>query len=245
MPFPRHVFRHTPALRDLVTAPDASDMRISYQQFAQMDAQAELESRPQGWRLPHDIREANRRSVLTGRMSEDLWVFAYGSLIWDPAVEVGEYRFGTLEGWRRRFCMHLEDGRGTRERPGLMAALDEGGRCDGIVFRIPAALVDSETDFMWRREMFSGAYRPIFLDVETPQGMVNALVFVMDQKNPRYRPNIAESEAARMIAVAEGNLGPNIEYLNRLVENLHAMNIVDDDMRQLRDRAVEIRARRA
>ncbi|MGB0505674.1 MAG: gamma-glutamylcyclotransferase [Pikeienuella sp.] len=244
MPFPKHVFRHTPVLRNLVTAPDASEMRISYQKFAEMDARAEEEKWPPGWRLPHDVREANRHSVLAERMSEDLWVFAYGSLIWDPAVAVEEYRFAALEGWQRRFCMHLEGGRATRDRPGLMAALDEGGRCDGIVFRIPAALVDTEADFMWRREMFSGAYRPIFLDVDTPQGVVNALTFVMDQSNPRYRPDISKAEAARMIAIAEGDIGPNFEYLDRLVENLHAMSIEDEDMRALRDKAATIRVGR-
>lgn len=241
MPFPKNVFRNIPALQGLIKPPDQSDMRLSYERFAELDAQALSEDWPPGWRLSHDVREANRRSVLSGRLSEDLWVFAYGSLIWDPAVHVAEYRYGSLDGWRRRFCMRLESGRGTRERPGLMAALDEGGRCDGVVFRVSAALVDEETDFMWRREMFAGAYRPIFREVETPQGAVEALVFAMDHSNPRYLPSIAEEDAAQMIAFAEGGLGPNFEYLDKLVENLDKLGIDDDEMRQLRDRAASHR----
>ena len=133
--------------------------------------------------------------------------------------------------------MRLEGGRGSHEQPGLMAALDEGGNCDGIVFRIPAALVERETEFMWRREMFSGAYRPIFLEVATPQGSVDALVFVMDRANRRYMPELPQEDAAQMIAVAEGGLGTNFDYLDSLVRHLDQLGIQDGDMQQLHARA--------
>jgi glutathione-specific gamma-glutamylcyclotransferase len=233
MPFADHVFRHTPNLRGLITPPDLSEMRFGQDRFGEIDAQAKEEGWPPGWRMEHDAREANRQSVLSERMKRDLWVFAYGSLIWDPAVHVEEYRYGALSGWHRSFCMRLEGGRGSHERPGLMAALDEGGHCDGVVFRIPAALVDRETAYMWRREMFSGSYRPVFLDVSTPQGFVEALVFVMEQNDRRYMPDLPEDESARMIAVAEGGLGPNFAYLDSLVRHLDDLGIEDDDMRRL------------
>ncbi len=171
--------------------------------------------------------------VLSNRMQQDLWVFAYGSLIWDPAVQVEEYRYGALTGWHRSFCMKLEGGRGTHERPGLMAALDEGGQCEGVVFRIAADLVDAETQYMWRREMFSGAYCPIFENVTTPQGPVDALVFVMDRSNRRYTPDLNEDEAARIIASAEGGLGPNFAYLDSLIRHLDELGITDENMQRL------------
>lgn len=233
MPFAHHVFRHTPALRGLITPPDASEMRFGQDRFAELDEQAKVEGWPPGWRMEHDAREANRLSVLFDRLKQDLWVFAYGSLIWDPAVQVEEYRYGALPGWHRKFCMRLEGGRGSHERPGLMAALDEGGHCDGVVFRIPAALVERETEFMWRREMFSGAYRPVFVEVATPQGIVDALAFVMDRDNRRYMPNLSETEAAQMIAVAEGGLGPNFAYLDSLVRHLKELGIEDNNMHRL------------
>ncbi|MEW9920112.1 gamma-glutamylcyclotransferase [Marimonas sp. MJW-29] len=242
MPFPPHVFRHTPALRGLITPPDASEMRFGQDRFDELDEQAREEGWPPGWRMDHDAREANRQAVLANRMTRDLWVFAYGSLIWDPAVHVEEYRYGALPGWRRRFCMRLDGGRGTYDRPGLMAALDEGGHCDGVVFRIPAALVDRETQFMWRREMFAGAYRPVFFEVGTPQGPVEALTFVMDHDNPRYMPEVSEEEAARMIALAEGRLGPNFAYLDSLVRHLDELGITDADIHRLHAIAGAIRA---
>ena len=233
MPFPDHVFRHAPALRGKITPPDDSEMRFGLQRFNELDAQALQEGWPPGWRMDHDDREANRQRILAGRLQTDLWVFAYGSLIWDPAVHVAEYRRAVLQGWHRSFCMRLESGRGSHDRPGLMAALDEGGHCDGIAFRIAADLVDQETRFMWHREMFAGAYEPRFFEVATPQGPVDALVFVMDRSNRRYEPHIGLEEAAKRIAVAQGSLGSNFDYLDGLVRHLDIIDIVDDELHRL------------
>ena len=242
MPFPPDTFRHTPALRGRIKPPLESEMRFGQDRYDELDEQARVEGWPEGWRMDHAAREANRQTVLKGRMDQDLWVFAYGSLIWDPAVEVAEYRYGALAGWRRSFCMQLESGRGTHNRPGLMAALDSGGSCEGVVFRIPGALVAEETTFMWRREMFSGTYCPVFLEVSTPQGPVEALVFVIERNNRRYCPDVSEDDAARMIATAEGNLGPNFDYLDQLVRHLEDLGIKDDDMSKLHHAAASYRA---
>ncbi len=242
MPFDPHVFRHTPALRGRITPPDQSEMRFGRDRFDELDIQAAEEGWPPGWRMDHDAREANRQEILSGRWDQDLWVFAYGSLIWDPAVYVEEYRYGSLMGWRRSFCMKLEGGRGTRERPGLMAALDEGGRCDGVVIRIAAERVDEETRFMWNREMFAGSYRPTFLQVDTPQGPVEALAFLMEHSNERYMPDLDEDDAARMIALAEGNLGPNFEYLENLMRHLDELGLEDADMHRLYTKTCAVRA---
>lgn len=94
-------------------------------------------------------------------------------------------------------------------------------------------MVDEETKFMWRREMFAGSYCPVFLEVVTPQGPVDALVFIMDRTNYRYMPNLHEEEAARMIAAAEGGLGSNFGYLQSLVRHLDELGIHDDDMKRL------------
>ena len=170
-----------------------------------------------------------------------MWVFGYGSLLWNPGFPYSEKVIATLPGWHRSFCMRLEGGRGSHDRPGLMAALDEGGQCDGVVFRINADLVDQETRFMWHREMFAGSYQPLFFDVETPQGSVEALVFVMDTTNNRYMPDVPRSTAARMIALAEGGLGPNFTYLDSLVRHLDELGLEDEEVRLLHAKAREIR----
>lgn len=241
MPFPAHVFRHTPALRGRITPPAESDVRFGYDRFDELDRQAAEEGWPEGWRMDHDEREANRRAVLAQRPEDDLWVFAYGSLIWDPGVHLDEYRYAGLTGWHRSFCMQIEGGRGSQDRPGLMAALDRGGRCDGVVLRIPAPLIEEETGYLWRREMFSGSYCPVFVDVSTPQGPLSALTFVMNHDNRRYVPELGEEETARIIAVAEGMLGPNFDYLDSLVRHLDELGLEDPAMKTLHERACMMR----
>ena len=243
MPFAPHVFRHTPALQGRITPPETSEVRFGQERYDELDIQAAAEGWPPGWRMDHAEREANRQAVLKGRWDQDLWVFGYGSLIGDPGVYVEEYRYGALAGWQRRFCMRLEGGRGTHARPGLMAALDAGGHCDGVVIRIAADRVADETQFMWRREMFSGTYTPTFLTVETPQGPVDALVFLMDRANERYMPDLSDDTAAEIIATAEGGLGSNFDYLEQMVLHLEELGLEDAPMRKLYQRCLLYRRR--
>src|SRR5262249_49176121 len=65
------------------------------------------------------------------------WIFAYGSLMWKPECAVSEHRRATAHGWHRSFCMKLTRWRGTPDCPGLMMALDRGGRCDGVICKLP------------------------------------------------------------------------------------------------------------
>lgn len=117
-----------------------------------------------------------------------------------------------------------------------MAALDEGGHCDGVVLHIASDLVDHETEFMWRCEMYAGSYRPVFLEVTTPRGPVDALTFAMDRTNSRYMPDVSDEVATQMIALAEGGLGSKFTYLESLVRRLDDRGIKDEEMRRLYSR---------
>lgn len=243
MAFPDHVFKYAPELRGRVIPPDDSQVRLTYERFAEYDRLAAEENWPADWRMDHDAREANRHAVLAGRMNAALWVFAYGSLIWDPGIHLDQIRHARVDGWHRSFCMKLEGGRGKPQQPGLMAALDRGGSCEGIAFRIPAERVDAETEILWMREMFSGSYQPIFVAADTPQGTVDALAFVIDRHNRRYVPGLTADETARIIARAEGTLGPNFDYLVSLVSHLAELGMEDPVMTDLHARAVAVRGR--
>lgn len=233
MPIPDSAFRWCPQLQGKIQDPATSIFRCMEARYADLDARM-AEAGRANWRLTHEEREATRAAALAGRLESDLWIFGYGSLIWDPGMHVDQLRRASATGFRRRFCMHLEGGRGSVERPGLMASLDraEGVVCEGIAMRIPSALVDEETRLMWMREMISGAYDPAFLPLETPQGPVEALAFLARRDDDRY-VDCSEAEAARRIAFAEGPLGTNFEYLARLMEHLDALGIEDAEMRAL------------
>ena len=112
----------------------------------------------------------------------DLWLFGYGSLIWNPAFHFTERRKGRIHGWHRRFCLWTPLGRGSPERPGLVLGLERGGACTGMVFCLASDQIASELDIIWRREMLSGAYRPRWVRVVTAEGPVDAITFT-DRKS--------------------------------------------------------------
>lgn len=184
--------------------------------------------------MPAAEREANRMRVLERLTPGDsLWVFGYGSLMWNPACHIDEQRIGRVHGWRRSFCLWTPLGRGTPERPGLMLALDSGGSCNGLAFRIPPEMIESESQVVWRREMLSGAYRPIWVCVHTPDGPIDAVTFVINRRHPRYGAEIAHGDAVEALATAEGRLGRSRDYLGNLVRQLRHLGVRDRAMERL------------
>ena len=172
--------------------------------------------------------EASLDEALAGhRPGEDVWVFGYGSLMWNPAFLFEEQRLGSVRGWHRRFCLNLTRGRGTPECPGLMLALDRGGACRGMAFRIAAEKVRDELLLVWRREMLVGSYLARWVTVATEAGPVRAVTFVVNTKHARYVGRLSESEAAIRIARASGELGTCLDYFDRTVAALHAFGLRD------------------
>ncbi len=155
--------------------------------------------------------------------------------MWDPAIHIVEIRTATLRGFHRRFCLKMVMGRGSKERPALIAALDEGGECDGLAFRIPSEAVDRETEILWMREMIIEAYLPLFKPLETPQGPVEALAFVMDRQDPKFA-DIGTEEAASIIATGTGRLGTNLEYFDNLAKHVETLGIKDEIFEGIRAR---------
>ena len=236
MPLEPHVFAHVPRLADKIVDPDRSRFRMSLATFEALDSKAREAGYPPDWRRPHEEREATRIEALDGRLHADLWVFGYGSLIWDPAIRVREIRKATVTGFHRSFCLKSRIGRGSPEKPALIAALDHGGECRGLAFRIGKDDVEAETEILWMREMISNAYVPVFTGVDTPQGSAEALAFVINHHCGRYAPGLGPEETARIIATGEGILGANREYLFNLVEHLDILGIDDEELRDLHRR---------
>ena len=158
---------------------------------------------------------------------EDVWVFGYGSLMWNPAFHFVESRVGTVRGWHRRFCLRQTRGRGTAECPGLTLALDRGGTCRGVAFRIAAADARAELLLVWRREMLSGAYLARWVKVATADSPVRAVTFTANPCHARYAGKLAECETAARIVAASGELGTSLDYFERTVASLRAVGIRD------------------
>lgn len=235
-------FRHLPQLRGRVRAPGESALRVTPEVLAQWDERARSAGQPAHWRLPDEHREAMRRELLRGvAAGEDLWVFGYGSLMWDPGFHFTEVRRADLAGWRRRFAYRIQGGRGTPERPALMLSLEPGdGVCRGLAFRVEAAAVEHESACIWRREMVRGGYRPTLLPLATPQGTVQAVVFAANVDHPEHVGELPLDESAEIIARAEGPLGTNRDYLEQLARQLDCLGLVDDYIATLKQRVLAL-----
>lgn len=191
--------------------------------------QAMLDEAPGEMRLMDEAAfQASRRAILDrAREAGELWVFGYGSLIWNPIVAVDARRPARLPGHGRRFCVRAPIGRGTPERPGLWLALDEGGACDGVALRLPAGSWEEETTILWRREMISGVYRPAWVTLETAEGPLPACVFLSNPAHDRYSATIGHAEQVAAIATGEGSLGTCRAYLYALSAGLARYGLSD------------------
>ncbi|MFJ3485406.1 gamma-glutamylcyclotransferase [Pseudomonas sp. NPDC090202] len=158
----------------------------------------------------------------------DFWVFGYGSLLWNPLLSfVGQQR-ATLHGWHRSFCLRMIAGRASLEVPGRMLALEPGGSTQGLAYRLTEEVADEELILLWVREMPTGAYRPVWTEVELADGRkVMALVFVAEPAHPLYERDSTVAAIARCIARAEGPMGSNADYVHRLCAALHEREMAD------------------
>lgn len=169
-----------------------------------------------------------------------MWVFGYGSLIWDPGFPVAERRIARLTGWHRSFCMWSIHHRGTPDSPGLVLALDrvEGGACTGVAFRVAPGAEAETLAALRERELVSSAYLETVQTVDTSKGAVAALAYVVDPDHVQYCGGLALDEQARIIAGASGGRGPNRDYLWSTVAHLAELGIADSELDWL---AAEVR----
>lgn len=166
----------------------------------------------------------------------DLWVFAYGSLMWNPGFAFADRAPALLRGWHRGFCILSHQHRGTPERPGAVLGLDRGGACRGIAYRIAAAAVPGVLDYLWQREMAYRVYIPRRVTLEMAAGRLTALTFTADRHHPQYCGRLGPDGTAALIRQGVGQSGRNIDYLDGLIAHLHELGIRDRALEDLRAR---------
>jgi glutathione-specific gamma-glutamylcyclotransferase len=166
-----------------------------------------------------------------------IWIFAYGSLIWKPEVDHVEEQIGVARGWHRSFCFRMDRYRGTKEKPGLMMALDRGGQCQGVLFRLAQDNPKDTLRKLFRREFTIKPANsvPRWIKVETENGPLNAIAFVMNRQSPLYVGRLTFDQVAEVLATACGGGGSGAEYLHNTVTHLAARDIYDSYLWRLQD----------
>ena len=175
------------------------------------------------------------------RQADDLWVFAYGSLLWNPGIEVAETRLASLADFRRGFCMWSIHHRGTEDDPGLVLALEPhaGASCTGLAIR--AAAPDAALAYLRERELISSAYYEQEVTLLADDGgILTAMAYIINTDHEQYCPDLTLERQAQIMARAVGGRGPNHEYLTKTAAGLVKLGIRDDDMGWLVARVQQI-----
>jgi cation transport protein ChaC len=188
---------------------------------------------------------AHRRSVeKTLRIrpdgAGDVWLFTYGSLMWNPMIDFVEKRVATISGYHRRFCLWTHIYRGSPADPGLVLGLVPGGSCRGVVYRIAASAARKELELVWQRELINGGYHPTWLRTVTAGGRGWAIGFVTDRRFADYAGFLPEEEVAAIVARAKGYAGTCAAYLFDTVAHLDSLGIRDEALWRVRDRVKQI-----
>jgi cation transport protein ChaC len=194
-----------------------------------MDRESTEASRVAGSVAPHPAPEV-ADCVARGC---DVWIFGYGSLMWDPGFAFVEARPALLRGYHRSFCVYSHRYRGTAERPGLVLGLDRGGACKGIAYRVPAADVGAALHYLWEREMANRTYHLKEVPLATPAGAVMARAFAVDRTHKNYAGRLPLEETARLILQGIGARGPCRQYLENTVRELKKLGLVDRPLHRL------------
>lgn len=185
--------------------------------------------------LSDEQRRTSLDAFMESRPAGDLWIFAYGSLIWNPALRISERRVAEIHGWHRSFCLSMPVGRGTPGQPGLVLGLDRGGVCKGVAYRIDERDITSELPILWKREMLVGGYNPVWADLIGDGGekFGAAVIFTIDRGHDNYAGGISQQEKVRRLAMAEGSWGSSADYLFRTIGGLREHGIRDAEIEHL------------
>ena len=176
--------------------------------------------------------------------SAPVWIFAYGSLMWNPEIAFADARPAVLYGFHRSFCLYSRDYRGSPSRPGLVLGLDRGGSCRGIAYRLPPERLGETIDRIWAREMTGAVYEMRPVSVATPQGPVAAHAFVVRRQSPDYAGRLSAEQAADILAEAVGARGSGRDYLASTVRHLEELGIGDGRLHRIEARVAVLTARR-
>jgi cation transport protein ChaC len=164
----------------------------------------------------------------------DIWVFGYGSLIWDPKFPVVESRTAVLHGYRRSLCILSIRNRGTAECPGLVVGLERGGSCVGRAHRVAAEHVEDTIAYLHERELATHSYIPKKLPISLQSGeRIKAVTFVARVKHPQYAGGLSETRQAELIVQGHGPYGTSLDYLRNVIRHLDECGIASGPLHRV------------
>lgn len=166
--------------------------------------------------------------IKTAAFDADLWVFGYGSLMWQPGFDFAERQTAIVRGYHRALCVYSHVHRGTPEQPGLVLGLDRGGSCKGVAFRVAAPAAEGAVSYLRRREQVTRVYRELLLPARLADGRhVTALTYVVDRGHAQYAGALDRHALARFVGQGHGISGANCDYICSTQAHLAQLGIRD------------------
>ncbi|MFY9771112.1 MAG: gamma-glutamylcyclotransferase [Xanthobacteraceae bacterium] len=171
--------------------------------------------------------------------NKDLWVFAYGSLMWRPGFSYLERVPARLIGLHRALCVFSFVHRGTPERPGLVLGLDRGGMCRGIAYRVAATARAATLHYLRAREQVTTVYVETMRQIELEEHArrhVRAACYVIDRSHVQYAGRLTLAESLHYVRQGHGQSGANRDYVLETVRALEALGYRESDLHLLAER---------
>jgi len=160
--------------------------------------------------------------------SGDLWVFGYGSLMWQPGFAYEERQLATLHGFHRALCVLSHHHRGTPDQPGVVLGLDRGGSCRGVAFRVAKAKGDETIAYLRAREQVTMVYRETQHRVRLADGrVVEAVAYTVDRAHKQYAARLDRPDLLRLVQQGIGVSGANPDYVRATHQHLHDLGLHD------------------
>jgi cation transport protein ChaC len=182
---------------------------------------------------PTELLASLRTALEPWEPGSPFWIFAYGSLMWNPWFAWDARHVATIRGYHRSFRLWSRINRGTPENPGLVLTLECGGSCRGLVYRIAPDLVQEQMQLIWKREMMYGSYRPRWLSCVVGDESIKALCFTVNRACSGYTGEIPVEVMVEAMASAAGRYGPAHDYLFKTTETLREHGIRDTRVEHL------------
>ncbi len=179
--------------------------------------------------VAHSLAE----TMASHRPGAPVWVFGYGSLIWNPLMEYAERHTARVHGYHRGFYVWSRVNRGSPQVPGLVLGLDRGGCCHGVVYRLHASSQAEDLLLLWRREMIGGTYRPRWVNAEFDGQRTRAIAFTVNRRHPGYTGRLNDAQILSIAARAAGHYGSCADYLIQTARSLESHGLPDRRLSKL------------
>ena len=173
---------------------------------------------------------------MTSAEPSDLWIFAYGSLMWRPDFSFVECQRGRIFGFHRALCIYSHHYRGTVDQPGLVLGLDRGGSCVGLCFRIAAEGAAATLASVRRRELVTDVYEEIAAPVRLGDGRRTlAVTYAARRTHAQYAADLPIEDVVRLVRQGVGVSGTDLDYVRSTHAHLLELGIVDPSLARLGD----------